>query len=212
MIEIIPSINVRTFEEVQERIRKVEPYVQWCHLDITDGIFSKHITWNNPVDLSLLVTTLKVEVHFMVQEPEKTIDQWLVKPIKRIIVHIEAAKNIDFIIEKCRSVGVAVGLAANPETPWEKLEPWFGKIDMVQTLAVHPGPSAQKFDEGVYKKIMHIRTACPHCIIEVDGGVNNNTTKKILDTGANVLVAGAAIFGAADIRAVISELKTTASV
>lgn len=93
MVEIIPSINVRTFEEVKERIAKVEPYVKWCHLDVTDDIFSKHITWNDPKDLSNLKTPLSIEVHLMVAEPEKIIDSWLVKPIKRVVVHLETVKN-----------------------------------------------------------------------------------------------------------------------
>lgn len=78
---------------MKERIAKVEPYVNWCHLDVTDGVFSKHITWNNPGDLSNLKTHLNVEVHLMVAEPEKVIDQWLIKPVKRVIVHLETLKN-----------------------------------------------------------------------------------------------------------------------
>ena len=105
MIEIIPSINTPTFEEVQNKIKIIEPYVQWCHLDVTDGIFSKHLTWHNPADLPRLQTKLKAEVHLMVENPEKHIGQWLLSPIKRIIVHWEAAKDIDFIIKKCREAG-----------------------------------------------------------------------------------------------------------
>ena len=87
-IEVIPSINVPTFEEVKERIAKVEPYVKWCHLDVTDGVFSKHLTWHDPRDLPALDTKLNVEVHLMVADPEKILDQWLVKPVKRVIVHL----------------------------------------------------------------------------------------------------------------------------
>ena len=94
MVEVIPSINCQTFEEVQERVKKIEPYVSWCHLDVTDGIFSKHTTWNNPADVSFLDTKLKAEVHLMVQEPEKIIDQWLIRPIRRVIVHLEAVKDV----------------------------------------------------------------------------------------------------------------------
>ena len=229
-LELIPSINVLTFVEVKERIVKVEPYVSWCHLDVTDGVFSKHETWRDPKDLARLQTKLNVEVHLMVAEPENVIEQWLVVPVKRVIVHIEAMKNPELIIKKCREADVEVGFAINPETPWEKLQPWFGpvkspmpkasadalgrltsnevnKVDMVQVLAVKPGPSGQKMNEDTYAKIGYIRTACPRCIIEVDGGVNSETARKAVEAGANLLVAGHAIFGSKDVKKAIEELK-----
>lgn len=217
--EVIPSINVRTFEEVKERIAKIEPHVQWCHLDVTDGIFSKHLTWHDPRDLLNFETSLNVEVHLMVSEPEKIIDQWLVKPIKRLIFHIEAMKDPEFIIKKCREAGMEIGFAVNPETFWGKLEPWFDKVDVVQTLAVKPGPSGQGFGEiddsklgqelteNITDKIIHIRKSCPKCIIEVDGGINPETAKKVVDAGANLLVVGNYIFSSPDIEKAIADLR-----
>lgn len=224
MTEVIPSINVRTFAEVKERITKIEPYVKWCHLDVTDGVFSKHLTWHDSRDLPLLAkfisdlsksdfnrrrsrTSINIEVHLMVAEPEKLIDQWLVKPVKRVIVHLEAAKDLDLIIKKCRSAGIEVGLAINPETFWGKLEPWFEKVDIVQVLAVHPGPSGQEVDwPQMLGKIRHIRERCKGCIIEVDGGVNPETAKKAVEVGASLLVAGAYIFDSGDIQNAINNL------
>lgn len=230
MAEIIPSINVRTFEEVQNLVKKVEPYVQWCHLDVTDGIFSKHLTWHNPSDLPALTTQLNVEAHLMVSEPEKVIDQWLARPvrspmpkasadaygrltsngvnsIKRVIVHLEASKDLDLVIKKCREAGVQIGLAINPETFWGLLTPWFDKVDMVQTLAVHPGPSGQKVDwPEMLGKIRHIRERCKGCMIEVDGGINPDSTKKAVEAGANLLVAGAYIFNSSNSEEAIKEL------
>lgn len=223
-IEIIPSINVRTFEEVEERIKKVEPYVKWVHLDITDGIFSKHLTWHDPRDLLELnqylsrsdldnqgLTLIKVEVHLMVQEPEKILNQWLVKPIKRVIVHLEAAKDLDLIIQKCREAGIEIGLALKPETFWGKLRPWFEKVDMITALEVNPGPSAQPMAEDALDKIAHIRKSCPQCIIEADGGINPETAKKAVQAGANLLVTGNYIFGSADIKQAIETLRGSAS-
>lgn len=207
MIEIIPSINVRTFPEVLERIKKVEPYVSWCHLDVTDGIFSKHLTWHEPRDLLNLETKLNLEVHLMTEEPEKIITDWFVKPIKRLIVHLEAVKAPEFIIQKCRDVGVEIGLAINPETFWGKLESWFGKVDIYQVLAVHPGPSGQKIQEGIYDKIVHIRKACSECIIEIDGGINPETAREALRVGANLLVSGSYIFESDNIAKALDELK-----
>lgn len=210
MIEIIPSINVRTFPEVREQIKKVEPHVRWCHLDVTDGIFSKHETWRDPRDLQKYgsSTSINIEAHLMIAEPEKMIEQWLTPIVKRIIVHMEAMSDPEFIIQKCRAAGIEIGFAVNPETPWEKLEPWFGKVDIVQTLNVHPGSSGQAaFWPETLLKIEHIRKFCQRCIIEVDGGVNPETVKKAVEAGINILVAGHAIFGAEDIKKAIEELK-----
>lgn len=207
MVEIIPSINVRTFEEVQDRVKKVEPYVKWCHLDVTDGIFSKHLTWHDPRDLLNLETKLSVEVHLMVSEPEKILDQWLITPVKRAIVHLEAVKDLELIIRKCHEVGIEIGLAINPETFWGRLEPWFGKADMYQVLAVHPGPSGQEVDwPEMLGKVRYMRERCPSCMIELDGGINPESAKKAIDAGANLFVAGAYIFGAQDIGEAIKKL------
>ena len=207
MTEIIPSINARTFEEVKDLVKKVEPYVKWCHLDVTDGIFSKHLTWHNPSDLPALATKLNAEVHLMVSEPEKIIDHWLIKPIKRVIVHLEVSKDLDLVIKKCREAGVEIGLAINPETFWGLLTPWFGKVDMVQTLAVHPGPSGQEVDwPEMLGKIRHIREGCPGCTIELDGGVNPESALIAAEAGADILVAGAYIFNSSNKEKAIEEL------
>jgi len=209
-MEIIPAINAPTFEEVKDKIKKVEPYVNWCQLDITDGVFTKHLTWHDPRDLSSLETKLNVEVHLMIVNPEKAIDQWLVKPVKRVIVHLEAASDPYFIIERCRAAGVEVGLAISPETFWGKLEPWFGKVDLIQLLAVYPGPSGQQIQDEVFDKVIHIHKSCPECIIEMDGGITPKTVKKAAEYGAELFVAGSFIFKSPDIKKAIEELKNAA--
>ena len=207
MTEIIPSINVSTFQEVQQRIAQIEPYVSWCHLDVTDRVFSTHPTWNNPTDLSLLDTKLKIEVHLMVQEPEKVINQWLVKPIKRIIVHLEASQDIDFIIERCREAGIECGVAIRPDTPWDMLVPWTRKVNFVQVLAVNPGPSGQPMSEEIIEKVGHLRESCTLCMIEVDGGINPETARLARVAGANILVSAGYIFSHSDIAGAIKELQ-----
>lgn len=211
MVEIIPSINASTFEEVEVRIKKVEPYVLWCHLDVTDGVFSKHPTWRDPADLPRLDTKLKAEAHLMVVEPEKVVEQWFVEPVKRVIIHLEAAKDIELIIKKCREAGVEIGLAINPETFWGKLQSWFGKVDLLQVLAVSPGPSGQKMGEEALDKIRHLRSACPECIIEADGGVNPETAARARAAGADILVASNFIFSSSDIKDAIVKLQNAAS-
>lgn len=207
MIQIIPSINVLTFKEVKERIKQVEPFVLWCHLDVTDGVFSKHRTWNSPGDLISLDTQLNVEVHLMIEELEKVIDQWLVRPIKRVIIHLEAGKDIDGIIEKCKKAGIECGIAIRPDTSWNAFLPWVTKADMLQILAVNPGPSGQEMGPEIVDKISHLHNACQECIIEVDGGVNPRTAALAREAGAQVLVSGGYIFSQSDIHAGIKELQ-----
>ncbi|MBI2053672.1 MAG: hypothetical protein HYT41_02920 [Candidatus Sungbacteria bacterium] len=208
MLEIIPSINAPTFAEVQRQIVKVEPYVSWCHIDVTDGVFSSHPTWREPADLARLKTSLNAEVHLMIAEPDKMIAQWLVPPVRRVIVHLEATKNPEALIHQCREAGIEIGLAVNPDTPWTLFEPWFGRADLFLPLGVAPGASGQKPDwDVILGKIAAIRQACPSCIIEADGGVNRETAQDVGAAGANILVAGSAIFEASDIAQSINALR-----
>ncbi|MDP3769904.1 MAG: hypothetical protein U1A25_00815 [Candidatus Sungbacteria bacterium] len=207
MVEIIPSINAPTFEEVKDRISAIEPYASWCHLDVTDGMFSKHLTWHDPIDLPLLDTKMNVEVHLMIEEPEKVIEQWLIRPIRRVIVHLEASKDISFILEKCGEAGIECGLAIRPDTFWGKLVPWAEKVNFMQILAVDPGPSGQKMGSEIVDKIAHLRKSCPRCIIEVDGGIDPSTAKKARAAGANILVSAGYIFSHPDKAQAIRDLN-----
>ena len=207
MIELIPSINARTFEEVQERIKKIEPFAAWCHLDVTDGVFSTHLTWREPADLARLTTTLRVEAHLMMEEPERVITQWLVKPVTRVIVHREATKDMPSLIKKCQDAGIQIGLAIRPDTSWEALVPWAAQVDLLQLLAVNPGPSGQKMDIGTVDKLVHLHCECPDCIIEIDGGITLETGRIMARHGANILVVGSALFSASDIGHALAAFK-----
>ena len=204
---MIPSINVSDFDELKKRIKKIEPYAKWAHLDVSDGVFTKHVSWHDPKDLVGFKTKLKLEVHLMIQSPEKEIEEWLIKPVSRIIFHQEAAKSPKFLIEKIHEAKKEAGIAIKPDTPWLKLFPYFGKVEVLQLLAVPPGPSGQEFGEEILHKIGHIRSLCKECIIEVDGGVNKRVAMRLIKEGVNLLVAGKAIFEAKDIKNAIRELS-----
>lgn len=206
MVEVIPSINVPTFEELEERIKRVEPYVLWCHLDVTDGVFSAHPTWREPADLARLETRLQPELHLMVMEPEKILEQWLVPPIRRVILHLEATRDVPHLIQACRDAGIQIGLAVRPGTLAQEMAPWFGKVDLLQVLAVPPGPSGQRMGEEALGKVADLRRGCPRCRIEIDGGVNRETAPAAIAAGADILVAGSALFGAEDMALAIKEL------
>ena len=207
MVEIIPSINVSDFDELKKRMKKVEPYAKWAHLDVSDGVFTKHVSWHEPKDLVWIKTKLKLEVHLMTDRPERTIEEWLIRPVSRIIFHQEATKDHRLLIDKIHKAKKEAGMAIKPDTPWLKLFPYIKKVDMFQLLAVSPGPSGQEFSEEILHKLGHIRHVCPECIIEVDGGVNKRVAARCIKEGADLLVAGKAIFESENIKKTIKELS-----
>ncbi|MBI2021103.1 hypothetical protein HYS99_01150 [Candidatus Giovannonibacteria bacterium] len=207
MLEIIPSINVSDFTEAKKRIKQVERYVSWVHLDVSDGVFTKHISWHDPKDLVDFKSKPNIEVHLMIDSPEKMIDAWLATAAKRLIFHQEATREHDLIINKIHDLQKEVGIAIKPDTNWLKIFPYLDKVELVQFLAVNPGPSGQEFDEQILHKIGHVRSLSPRCMIEVDGGVNKAVAERSIKEGANLLVAGNAIFGSKNINRAIKELK-----
>lgn len=190
-MEIIPSINVESFEELKRKVALVEHLVSWVHLDISDGTFSKTVTWHNPDDLKLLKTNLNIEVHLMVSEVEKKISDWLIPEIKRIFFHLPAVGRSDLVINKCREAGIEPAIAFAPDEPLKLVE----KVKTYQILGVEPGPAGQKTSPDIFEKIKKMREICPRCIIEADGGMNKETAKKAREAGADIIVAATAIYG-----------------
>src|SRR3989344_899248 len=207
-IEIIPAINAKTFAEVQEKIRMVEPYVSWVHIDVADGTFTDITLWHNSKDLLSLQTLLFVEVHLMIANIDERVQEWLRPIVRRIIFHREASQNPNAVIDACHASDIQIGIAIRPDSPVDIVLPYLSKVDMVQTLAVAPGRSGQAFQPNTLQKIAALHVACPSCTIEVDGGVNNATAPSIAGVGALLLVAGAAIFKTPDIRRAIEELRS----
>lgn len=201
---VIPIINVDSFEEAEELIKMVEPYVDpanggtgWVQIDMMHDVY----------DLSTLETSLKVEVHLMMDDIEESIEDWLIAPINRIIFQLEAVRDPDFVIEKCKKAGKEVGVSIAPDTPWTQLIPFCGKIDLFQILSVYPGPSGQGFEESSLEKIKNLRKNCPSAIIEVDGGINKEVAEKVSKAGADIVSASSYIFNSNDIKRAIKELN-----
>lgn len=205
-LEVIPAINVDSFEEVKEKIKLVEPYVKWVQLDVADGTFTKNTVWHDSANLLSLETSLNIEVHLMINNIEERVDNWLLAPVKRVIFHLETAKDPYFVIEKCKQAGKEVGIAIGPDTPWTQLMQYCDKVDLFQILSVHPGLPGQKFQEESLHKIQSLRENCPSAIIEVDGGVDKVVAKKVAAAGANIVCAASAIFNSDDIKKSIDEL------
>ena len=214
MIEIIPTILVKSFDELKEKVRLVEPYVDWVQLDVMDGEFVNNITWphaergkNNPSDLKNLETNLNLEVHLMVNQPEKVIDNWIKSGVKRIIFHYEATDKHQEIIEKIRQADLEAGIALNPETPIEVIDEFIEQLDLVLIMTVNPGWGGQEFLKESLEKIKQLRDKYQDVKIEVDGGINLETAPQVIQAGANFLVSGSVIFKSNNIKQTIWKLK-----
>jgi len=207
MVEIIPAIIAKTFKELKDKVKLVEPYARWVQLDIMDGSFVPNTTWNKPGDLKYYDPGVLLEAHLMISEPEKFVERWIDGGVRRIIFHFEATSDPHAIIQLCRARKVDVGVAINPETSVETIKSMDELVDMVLVLGVTPGFGGQKFKPSVIPKIRALHKANPHLTIGVDGGMNVKTTKKVVDAGASVIVAGSYIFGSGDIDKAIEELK-----
>ena len=213
--EIIPTILVKSFNEVKERIKAVENYVDWVQLDVMDGIFVENKTWNEPLDLRDFKTRVKLEVHLMIQKPEKVIDDWL-EVADRIIVHCEASENIKEIIEKAHKNKKEIGIALNPETHPTVIEqflPRHGKgrgkkdLDLVLLMSVQPGKGGQEFKDWILEKADYLKQKGFEGNIEVDGGINEKNIKEATEHGINLICVGTHIYQSNDIGEIIEKLK-----
>ncbi|MBU4284621.1 ribulose-phosphate 3-epimerase [Patescibacteria group bacterium] len=219
--QIIPTILVKTFKEVKEKIKAVENYVDWIQLDIMDGVFVGNKTWpyaeGKISDLKKISacgrpavgwkTKVKLEAHLMVQNPEKVIDKWL-KNVDRVIVHFESKiEDLENLIKKVHSHKKQIGLAINPETNCRVIAPFLEKIDLVLFMSVRPGLGGQVFEPEVLDKIKALREIWPKGDIGVDGGVNDKNAGKIFAAGANLLCVGNYIFKSENIKQTIEKFK-----
>ncbi len=211
-MEVIPVINcpdAACAREKTEIARTFLPKGHFLHLDVTDGAFTFHKTWNRPTEWANLRAPFALEVHLMVEKPERHIDAWLAAGTKRFIVHVETVTDASFdaIAAKCKKRGVAVMLSSRPETSVKKIEPYLKRINMFQVLAVHPGPASQKFLPLTLQKVRWLRHSAPGAIIEVDGGITPATAKRAKAAGADIVVSASYIFGSKEPRAAYGALR-----
>ncbi|MFH0907115.1 MAG: ribulose-phosphate 3-epimerase [bacterium] len=208
MIEIIPTIIAKDFQEIKDKTKKVEPYVDWVQLDVMDGRFVDNLTWNEPDDLKDFKTDLKLEAHLMVKNPENIINDWIESGVQRIIFHIESTNQSEQIIKKIKGAGLEVGLAINPETPIQVVDNFINQLDLVLIMTVYPGQGGQAFLRDTLAKIKDLRDKYKDVNIEVDGGINLEIAPKVIQAGANFLASGSAIFNNNDIEQTIKKLKS----
>lgn len=207
---VIPSINATNFKDLKALIKKVQTFgTNWVHLDVTDGKFTLVKLWNNPRELKVISSKLKIrlEVHLMVNNPDEVLGSWLSAGVKKAIVHVESAKDISAMAGECLASGAELALAVNPETPITRLLKYKDWLKQALILAVAPGPAGQKFGMDQLKKIKSLRQKMPNVKIEVDGGVNLETGKLCKKAGADILVSAKYIFSGKNPKAAYQQLK-----
>lgn len=213
MVKIAPSILSADFSRLGEEIKDVEQGgADYIHVDVMDGHFVPNITIGPLiVDAIRPVTKLPLDVHLMIENPDEYIEAFAKAGADYITVHVEACRHLHRTIHHIKSFGVKAGVVLNPATPVETIQHVLADIDMVLLMSVNPGFGGQKFIPDVLSKITAVKKMAQdkglNIEIEVDGGVNSETAKLCIEAGANVLVAGSAIYNEADREKAISALR-----
>lgn len=213
MVKIAPSILSADFSKLGEEILAVEKGgADYIHIDVMDGHFVPNITIGPLiVDAIRPITKLPLDVHFMIENPDQYIEAFAKAGADYITVHVEASRHLHRTIQNIKSYGVKAGVVLNPATPVESIQHIIGDIDMVLLMSVNPGFGGQKFIPEVLPKIRKVKEMADQkgldIEIEIDGGVNSETAKLCMEAGANVLVAGSAIYNEEDYAKAISLIR-----
>ena len=201
MIKLSPSILACDYNILGAQVKEaVDAGAQYMHLDVMDGLFVPSISLGMPVIKSLRTSTDVVfDTHLMINEPIRYIEDFAESGSDIITIHLEATKNVKETIDKIRACNVKPGIVINPETPVKELVPYIDMVDMILLMSVHPGFGGQKYIDEVTSKIVETRALInasgKNIELEVDGGINMNNINTVLEAGADVIVAGSAVFG-----------------
>lgn len=213
MIKIAPSILSADFANLERDIHRIAT-ADYVHVDVMDGLFVPNLSIGIPVVQSIRkVTTLPLDVHLMIVQPVRYVEQFCDAGADLVTVHVEAdsEEQIQEAIRRIHAKGKRAGVVLKPKTPAEAVLPFLDHVELVLVMTVEPGFGGQKFMADQMEKVSAIRALIdqrnPSCELEVDGGVDPVTCKTCIAAGANVLVAGSAVYRAEDIPARIQELR-----
>lgn len=210
---IAPSILSADFASLGDDIKKAEDAgADWLHLDVMDGHFVPNITFGPGLVTAMRkVTRLPFDVHLMIENPDKYISRFVEAGADYLTVHYEACNHLHKTIEAIKDLGVKAGVSLNPHNPPFLLDQIISDIDLVLLMSVNPGFGGQKFIEQTVPKIAAVRSFIDEynyeCLVEVDGGINDETGKKCVDAGVDILVAGNYIFNSSDYKQAIKSLR-----
>jgi len=216
-IRIAPSLLAADFGNLQRDVEMVNSsQADWHHIDVMDGVFVPNISFGMPVIKSIAGNATKpLDVHLMIIDPDRYIKSFASLGANILTVHYEACPHLNRTIQAIKAEGMKAGVALNPHTNIKLLEDSIAEIDLVCVMSVNPGYGGQKFIENTYGKVRALKALINEkkakTLIEIDGGVNADNTKALVEAGADVLVAGSFVFNSQDPMATISHIANIAN-
>ena len=206
---VLPSLLLCDFGNLALEVEQLQAAgIPALHLDVMDGNFVPNLTYGMPIVAGLRgLTDMPLDVHLMIERPERYITQFIDAGADVLTIHIEAVEDAGPLLDQIHRTGAAAGLALNPDTPLEQVTPHLDTCDLLLVMSVKAGFGGQKFNPVAIEKLTQLKAKKPeHVLLEVDGGVNTGTIAKCAEAGADLLVVGSAIFTQDDYRAAVGQL------